>query len=98
MIRLKGKGVSDGAAIGPLYYYRRANAEVPRTAGNDGEAAWTRFAQAQQKALEQLAPLYEKALKDVGKEAAALFETHQPMLEDEDYTSAIRAHSRGAQR
>ena len=30
MITIQGKGVSAGVGVGPLYYYRRATAEIKR--------------------------------------------------------------------
>ena len=48
-----------------------------------------RLDKAKEKTLQQLARLYDKALKEVGKVNAEIFEVHQIMLEDEDYQDAI---------
>ena len=40
-------------------------------------------------AKEQLGRLYDKALREVGEENAAIFAVHQMLLEDEDYLQAI---------
>lgn len=90
MIQVNGKGVSNGVAAGPLCFFRRVAKEIPRTTVSDTAAELTRFEAAKAKAVEQLAALYEKALKEAGEEAAMLFETHQMMLEDLDYVESIQ--------
>ena len=90
MITITGKGVSTGVAVGPLYFYRRASGEIPRTTVEDSVAELARFEAAKQTAIEQLGKLYEKALAEAGEEAAILFETHQMMLEDLDYVESIQ--------
>ena len=42
-----------------------------------------------EQAKEQLGKLYDKALKEVGEENAAIFEVHQMLIEDEDYLESI---------
>ena len=86
MITIQGKGVSAGVGVGPLYYYRRATAEIKRYTVEDTDAEWHRFKGAQTGAVEQLA---EQARAEAGDEAAMLFETHQMMAEDLDYEEAI---------
>lgn len=89
MITVQGKGVSTGVGMGPLYYYRRATAEIKRYTVEDTDAEWHRFKGAQTGAVEQLGELAEKARTEAGDEAAMLFETHQMMAEDLDYEEAI---------
>ena len=89
MITIQGKGVSAGVGIGPLYFYRRATAEIRRYTVEDADAEWHRFKGAQTGAIEQLGELAEKARAEAGDEAAMLFETHQMMVEDLDYEEAI---------
>lgn len=91
MILIQGKGVSTGVAAGPLYFYQRAKAEITRYEVADPEAEWSRFKDAQAKAIEQLGELAEKAREEAGDEAALLFETHQMMAEDMEYEEAIQA-------
>ena len=40
MITIQGKGVSAGVGVGPLYFYRRATAEIKRYAVEDTDAEW----------------------------------------------------------
>ena len=89
MISIQGKGVSTGVALGPLYFYQRADTTLKRYEVSDREAEWERFKAAQAKAIEQLGVLAEKARAEAGDEAAMLFETHQMMCEDLDYEEAI---------
>ena len=89
MITIQGKGVSAGVGIGPLYFYQRAQATLPRYTVEDTDAEWHRFKGAQTGAIEQLGQLAEQARAEAGDEAAMLFETHQMMAEDLDYEEAI---------
>lgn len=90
MITINGKGVSNGVAAGPLYFYRRSTGAVPRVTDADPAVEWARFEAAKATAISQLGELYEKALNEAGEEAAILFETHQMMLDDLDYVEAIQ--------
>ena len=90
MITINGKGVSTGVACGPLYFYRRVSGAVPRMTDANPAVEWARVEAAKSTAIRQLSALYDKALKEVGEEAAILFETHQMMLEDLDYVDAIQ--------
>ena len=82
MITIQGKGVSTGVAEGPLYFYKRAETTLRRYTVEDTESEWNRFKDAQQKCIDQLGELAEKAREEAGDEAAELFETHQMMAED----------------
>ena len=91
MITIQGKGVSTGVAEGPLYFYKRAVTTLKRYTVEDTESEWNRFKDAQQKCIDQLGELAEKAREEAGDEAAMLFETHQMMAEDLDYEETIQA-------
>ena len=41
MITIQGKGVSAGVGVGPLYFYRRATAEIKRYTAEDTDASGT---------------------------------------------------------
>ena len=85
-----GKSILNGIAIGCVQIYRRIKQEISAASTLTGEQEWARFEAARAKAQEQLSALYEKALAEVGEDNAAIFEVHQMILEDEDYTDAIR--------
>ncbi len=89
MITIQGKGVSTGIGMGPLYFYRRASAEIKLRVIEDTDSEWQRFKDAQATAIEQLGELAEKAREEAGDDAAFLFETHQMMAEDMDYEESI---------
>lgn len=59
MITIQGKGVSAGVSIGPLYFYRRASAEVEHRTVADTRAEWQRL-DAQAVAMEQLGALLRR--------------------------------------
>ena len=84
-----GKSILNGIAIGPVRIYHKARQDTVMASALTAEQEWARFEKAQSQAQEQLAGLYEKALAEVGEDNAAIFEVHQMMLEDEDYTDAI---------
>ena len=96
MILIQGKGVSKGAACGPLYFFRRAAADIPRT-GAGPTAELERFARAQAEAVAGLEALANQCRSRSDGESAALFEAHAMLVEDEDFVAAIRgAVSQGA--
>ena len=86
---IEGKSVYSGVAIGRLAIYHKADNKVKREKISDVEAELARFEEARNTAKEQLAGLYEKALKEVGEVNAAIFEVHQMMLDDLDYVESV---------
>lgn len=88
-MRIEGKSVFGGVAMGRLSIYKKNDSIVRRTKISDTDAEIKRYEEASGKAKEQLAALYEKALKEVGESSAAIFEVHQMMLEDDDYQESI---------
>ena len=86
---LKGKSVFGGIAIGRLSVYNKKDDQVKRYKITDVEAEVTRFTDAREQAKEQLAVLYQKAVKEVGEVNAMIFEVHQMMLEDLDYIESV---------
>ena len=86
---IEGKSVYSGVAIGRLAIYHKADNQVKREKISNVEAELARFEEARNTAKEQLAGLYEKALKEVGEVNAAIFEVHQMMLDDLDYVESV---------
>lgn len=86
---LKGKSVFSGVSIGRLSVYRKADNQVKRWKIDDTAGEIKRFESAKESAKEQLAELYEKALKEVGEVNAMIFQVHQMMLDDLDYVESI---------
>ncbi len=91
MTALYGKSVFSGIAIGRISIYQGKSRDdlVKRSRAEDAEQEIGRFQTARDTAKEQLAGLYEKALKEVGEANAAIFEVHQMMLDDLDYEESI---------
>lgn len=94
MIVLKGKGVSDGIAIGKLHYYQRQNKTVEKKTITDTESECVRFDQARVKAIEELDLLYNKAVAEIGEDEAMIFDMHKMLLEDEDYCDGVYSNIR----
>ncbi len=89
MLILTGKPVSDGIGIGPLALFRRAEVSTEVRPVSDREAELARFREARDSAAGQLQALYTRALETMGEENAAIFEIHQMMLEDDEYTEGV---------
>ena len=89
MVVVEGKSVYNGVAIGKVFVYKKAEKIIKKEIITDTAAEIVRFEAAKVKAIGQLKGLYEKALRDVGKEEAMIFEVHQMLLEDLDYHEAI---------
>lgn len=89
MLRLSGKSVYKGIALGNVVVMDKKDHMVKRRRIEDAEGEIRRFNIAVGQTKEQLQNLYDKAVKEVGEANAAIFEVHQMMLEDEDYVEAI---------
>lgn len=85
----EGKSVFGGIAIGPIALFSKEEDPVKRYSIEDTEKEKERFEKAKQSAKNELAGLYEKALKEVGESGAMIFDVHQMMLEDLDYVESI---------
>ena len=88
-MELTGKSVFGGIAIGKIAVYHKKDNQVKRTRVDDVDAETSRLESAKERAKEQLAALYEKAVKEVGETGAMIFEVHQMMLDDLDYVESI---------
>ena len=89
MTVLKGKGVFGGIAFGKIHMYKRQEREIKRYRVEDTEAEVKRYENAKKIAIIQLQSLYEKALQEVGEANAMIFQIHQMMLDDLDYSESI---------
>ena len=89
MKKYTGKGVYGAVAIGSVSVFKRQGTKVSKTCINDPEVELRRVESARKLAQQQLREVYEKALEEVGKTDAQIFEIHRMMLEDEDYCGSI---------
>lgn len=88
-MKVEGKSVFGGVAIGRLSVYKKNDQVVKRTKITDTDAEIKRYEEATEKAKAQLGELYDKAVREVGEASAAIFEVHQMMLEDLDYQESV---------
>lgn len=86
---LQGQGASGGIAMGTLFFMSRERREVSRQHIDDVQAELVRVEAARAEAIAQLEALYQEALKTLGNKDAELFQTHQMMLSDLDYTESV---------
>lgn len=87
--KLSGKTVYSGITMGKVMVLRKDQEQIRRTKVEDPEHEIDRVHSAVDTSKQQLAALYDKAVKEVGESSAAIFEVHQMMLEDDDYLDAI---------
>ena len=74
MICIEGKTAFSGIAIGPIREFAKKSSAVRRSHVDDTAAECTRFEEAKKVAMEELGALYDKAVKEVGEDNAAIFE------------------------
>ena len=89
MICIEGKTAFSGIAIGPIREFAKKSSAVRRSHVDDTAAECTRFEEAKNVAMEELGALYDKAVKEVGEDNAAIFEVHQMMMEDDGYNESV---------
>ena len=89
MITIQGKGVYGAVAIGNISFVRRGEVQVKRERIQDVQAEIARFETARKAALTELSELHEKALPEIGETNAQIFEIHQMMLEDADFSDSV---------
>lgn len=85
-----GKSVCGGTAIGKIHILAKKQQRIVRQKSADTSSEMQRFEQAKEQAKIQLSKLHKKAMQEVGGANAAIFEIHQMMLDDDDYTDSIR--------
>ena len=90
MITVTGKSVCAGVAFGPVFVFSRDESKVKRSHVESSEDEITRFENARKKAIGELDILYNKAIAEVGEANAMIFQIHQMMLEDLDYTESVK--------
>ena len=87
--KFSGKTVYNGITMGKVLVLRKDQEQIRRTKVENPEQEIKRVQDAVDTSKQQLAMLYDKAVKEVGASSAAIFEVHQMMLEDEDYLDAV---------
>lgn len=85
MTILQGQGVSQGIERGAIFFYRRSEPSIVRETAEDAVAERARLEAARSKSVRQLEEMAEKARAEAGEAAAALFETHAMLIDDDDF-------------
>lgn len=91
MLKIWGKSVSKGTALGPAAVWKPQIRRVERKAAADSEAETARVEQAREQAEVQLQMLCRRAEEEMGKSGASIFEAHLMILRDEEYLETIRS-------
>lgn len=89
MEKRSGKPVYNGIAIGKIAFFGKGAQTVKREKTDDPEKEVTRYNDAKEEAIRQLKEIYQKAVKEVGEDNAAIFDVHAMLLEDDDYNDSI---------
>lgn len=90
MIKYTGKSVYGAVAVGKIEVFGKQEPVIKRVRVEDTDRELMRVEKAKKAAILQLEDIYEKALSDVGKSNAKIFEIHIMLIEDEDYNKSIR--------
>ncbi len=89
MVRINGRSVSKGIAIGRLVFLERQENEVVKQTITDTRGEIDRYKNAAARAKEELSELEKKAVNEAGKSSAEIFEIHKMMLDDRDFIEMI---------
>src|SRR5574344_770947 len=86
---IQGTGTSTGIAIGPLFFYHHAavHAGSRKISNVDKEVA--RFETAKKTVDARYEELYEHTRKLSGEEEAQIFQIHEMMLDDDDFSGFV---------
>lgn len=89
MVRINGKAVSGGVAIGRILFWNKEKLSVSAESAEDAKTELERYRSVSEKTAGELAELTEKARSTAGDESAQIFEIHRMMLYDKDYIDEI---------
>lgn len=95
MKKLHGIGVSGGIAMGRIQRYQSAEPETEKRTVEDTQNELTRFETAQKEAIAEINQIYLESLKQIGEKDSMIFKIHIMMLQDEDFSDAIREKIKG---
>ena len=88
MLKIAGKSVSKGTALGPVVVWKQQVRNVEKKTA-DSQAETARLKRAQEQAEVQLQMLCHRAEREMGKASASIFEAHLMILQDEEYLGTI---------
>lgn len=90
MKTLTGIGASDGIAIGKIHFLDKLDLSIKELDNQDITLEMKRFLDAQKKSIKELEQLYETT-KINNEESAKVFEIHQMLITDLDFTEGVEA-------
>lgn len=90
-MQYKGRIIFEGYALADVLVYEEVNKSRQRNFDQGGDE-YERFEYARESALKSFDELYQTALKTVGEEKAALFQTYRLMAEDTDFEDLVRSN------
>ena len=89
---MKGVGVSPGIAIGKVFVKKEVNFKNEKYSVSRTSTELDRLNVAIEKTKVEIDTLYEKTLKNLGKDDAEIFVAHKMMLEDPEFISMIKGN------
>jgi len=90
MLYLSGIGASKGVALDQILWFQPSGNRVEQTKAEDAAVERQRFAKATEESLRELQTLCA-ATNETDACAAAIFDVHQMMLEDPDFTEGVES-------
>ena len=87
---LKGIAASGGFALGPVFYYERADLQINRCIVDDSSFEWQRLEDALLIAKQQLSLLYNHVKNESGEENAEIFNAQSLILEDPELLDLVK--------
>ncbi len=90
-MRMIGKAVHYGIAVGPVVVIQPREAQVKRYKIYNTSTEMIRLEQSLFKVKKHLKRLYDKAVAEIGEEGAAIFNAHMMLLEDAGYLDSIHS-------
>ncbi|GHV73669.1 phosphoenolpyruvate-protein phosphotransferase [Spirochaetia bacterium] len=93
MKKLTGVSVSPGIVIGKHFLYQGSEfQDIPRYAigKNQVDGEWRRLLAATEEAAADVRDLHDKAVREMSKDKADIFEAHLMMLEDTEFQAQIK--------
>lgn len=89
MKELIGRGVSNGIAIGKLYFFNNTPRDVPEYKVDDVKAELERYRSSLAIAKKRLQDVYDNACKRISKNESVIFQTHIMILEDSKFIDLV---------
>jgi len=85
----KGKGISPGIAVGPVFLLKKADVPIEKAFAKNTGHEWARFLTAKQETDSQLSTLFQKAKGEIGEGEAMIVDVQRMMLEDGDFIEFV---------